>query len=177
MRLVLVLIATGVSFASGKRLLKGLVFSEAGRTTLSEFVPPAPEACSVAPDPTTDRGCLTPRMAKLATKLREKASAISCWDEHAWSPKSDHPKGRACDIFPGPGGQRPTETQKLQGDKLAESLKSGAPKNNVKYIIWYGKIWSVERSKEGWRDYDGGGIYDPQDISGGHFDHLHVSVF
>ncbi len=50
-----------------------------------------PEACSVRPDPTTGRGCLTPRMLNIATQLAAQGWNVSCWDEHAWNPDSDHP--------------------------------------------------------------------------------------
>jgi len=46
----------------------------------------------------------------------------------------------------------------------------------VHYLVWYGRIWSVERAADGWRPYNGGGVYDPGDITGGHYDHLHISV-
>ncbi len=141
------------------------------------FPVPPKEACSVTPDPTTDRGCLTPRTAVLAKWLVDQGWTTTCWDEHAWSPKSDHPLGRACDVFPGRGGVRPTAEQKARGDELANKLKTEAIANNVNYIIWYGKIWSVEHADEGWRKYDGGGVYNAQEIIGGHYDHLHISVF
>ncbi len=170
-------IATGVSFASDGPQQLPSVSLVATRLTLPKFIPPMPEECTVAPDPTTNRGCLTPRTARLAVQLTEAGWTLTCWDEHSWNPESDHPKGRACDVFPGRGGQSPSAAEKASGDELADTLKNGAPGNNVNYIIWYGKIWSVEHSTQGWRTYDGGGTYNPQDIVGGHFDHLHISMF
>lgn len=35
----------------------------------------------------------------------------------------------------------------------------------VEYLIWQGHIWSVARDAEGWCHYDGGGMYDPTDIT------------
>ena len=33
------------------------------------------------------------------------------------------------------------------------------------------------RDQNGWgRPYTGGGIYDPTDATGGHYDHIHLSV-
>ena len=46
----------------------------------------------------------------------------------------------------------------------------------VEYLIWDGKIWSLARDAEGWRPYDGGGMHDPDSITGSHADHVHVSV-
>ena len=136
-----------------------------------------PEACSVRPDPTTGRGCLTPRMLNIATQLIAQGWTLSCWDAHAWNPTSDHPLGRACDVFPGRGGVLPTAEEKARGDALVASLQASAAQTGVSYLIWYGRIWSVERADEGWRPYGGGGVYDPDSISGGHFDHPHISVF
>ena len=136
-----------------------------------------PEACSLRPDPTTDRGCLTPRMLNLATQLMAQGWPISCWDAHAWNPSSDHPRGRACDVFPGEAGVLPTAAQKARGDALVASLQQSAGQTGVSYLIWYGRIWSASRADEGWRPYRGGGIYRPGDVTGGHFDHPHISVY
>ena len=34
----------------------------------------------------------------------------------------------------------------------------------------------LSRDADGWRPYNGGGMHDPASITGGHFDHLHVTV-
>jgi hypothetical protein len=134
------------------------------------------DACSVVPDPTTGRGCLTPRMANIATQLAAQGWRISCWDAHAWNPRSSHPRGQACDVFPGRGGLLPTAEQKANGDALAATMQATAAQTGITYIIWYGRIWSLSRADEGWRPYRGGGAYDPGSIVGGHFDHLHLDV-
>ncbi|MDP9437052.1 MAG: hypothetical protein M3P93_18445 [Actinomycetota bacterium] len=136
----------------------------------------APEACSIRPDPTTGRGCLTPRTLNIATQLMAQGWSVSCWDEHAWNPNSDHPRGRACDAFPGLGGRLPTAAQKARGDALAASLQASAGQTGLSYLIWYGEQWSVSRAEEGWRRYGGGGVYDPRSITGGHYDHIHMSI-
>jgi hypothetical protein len=138
--------------------------------------PPGPEACSVVPDPTTGRGCLTPRTAHLAAQLQAQGHTLSCWDAHAWNPASDHPRGRACDVFPGRGGVLPTAAQKATGDTLATALQASAASTGVAYLIWYGQIWSADSPDRGWQPYTGGGVYDPGDITGGHYDHLHISL-
>lgn len=148
--------------------------SDAGTYTGDGSITSQP--CSIVPDPTTGRGCLTPRTAALATQLKSHGWSLSCWDAHAWNPLSDHPLGRACDVFPGKGGVLPTAAQKATGDALAASLIASAKSTGINYVIWYGQIWSVERANEGWRPYGGGGIYDPTAVTGGHYDHVHVSV-
>jgi hypothetical protein len=39
-----------------------------------------------------------------------------------------------------------------------------------------GRIWSTSRAEQGWRAYTGGGVHDSSDPTGGHYDHIHVSV-
>jgi len=99
----------------------------------------------------------------------------ACWDPHAWNPTSDHPKGRACDIVFGSLGHFPKGTDKTNGDRLAEWLVANADTWGVNYVIWQGRVWSSARAQQGWRPYTGGGIYNPADATGGHFDHIHLS--
>ncbi|PPK98188.1 hypothetical protein CLV92_102341 [Kineococcus xinjiangensis] len=134
------------------------------------------ETCSVRPDPSTGRGCVTPRTAQLYQQLAARGWSTSCWDAHAWNPTSDHPQGKACDVFPGRGGRMPSAAEKARGDALAADLVASAEQAGISYVIWYGRIWSASRGGDGWRPYGGGGVYDPGDVTGGHFDHLHVSV-
>ena len=47
---------------------------------------------------------------------------------------------------------------------------------NKEEATWDGKIWSLARDAEGWRPYDGDGMHNPGDVTGGHYDHLHVTV-
>lgn len=135
-----------------------------------------PEACSVVPDPTTGRGCVTPRTLNLATQLLAQGWRLTCWDPHPWAPRSDHPVGLACDVYPGAGGVLPTATEKAHGDALASALQASAAQTGVNYIIWYGQIWSAGRAGEGWRPYTSS-TYDVTSVSGGHFDHAHVSLY
>ena len=67
------------------------------------------------------------------------------------------------------------EPGKVAGDGAAQWLIENSKKYGISYIIWQGRIWEPDK---GWYAYDGaGGIYDPSDCAGGHYDHIHVSVF
>ncbi len=101
---------------------------------------------------------------------------VSCWDEHAWNPTSDHPLGRACDFTVGQLGTYPTQQQARIGWALAQWYRTYAERLHVSYVIWDGRIWSTDHADEGWRRYDGGGIYSTASASGGHHDHAHVSL-
>jgi len=62
------------------------------------------------------------------------------------------------------------------GWAMTNWLQANAAALGVEYLIWQGKIWSLARADEGWRPYNGGGMHDPSDITGGHYDHLHITV-
>ena len=80
--------------------------------------------------------------------------------------ESDHPTGLALDFM---------TKDKAKGDALAEHAKTNASAYGVKYVIWWGRIWSVERNAEGWRAYKPptGSTTD----TAMHKDHVHVSFF
>lgn len=128
-------------------------------------------------DPTTD-GQITARMLHVYQQTLD-AFPDTSWACYSPRPgtKSEHPLGRACDItFGNPIGQRPTPEQRELGWDVTNWVKDNAETLGVEYLIWDGKIWSLKRDDEGWREYNGGGMHDPSDITGGHYDHLHITV-
>jgi len=140
------------------------------------------QGCSVVPDPSTGTGCLTPRMAALYTQLVTGGWHPSCYRPNDPVAHSDHPLGKACDAPAGTYGTLPTPAQKAAGDTLAASLQASAARTGVHYLIWYGRIWNTDRAHEGWRPYHGAGVYNttpttPDGITGGHYDHVHISVY
>lgn len=141
-----------------------------------------PPGTCTEPDPTQpgrQGACVTPRTARMVEQIEAMNvghNGITCWDPHEQNPTSDHPKGKACDIVFGTLGQFPKGTDKENGDQLANWLVANAETWAVKYIIWQGRIWTTARAGEGWRPYTGGGIYDPSDPTGGHYDHIHLSM-
>lgn len=74
------------------------------------------------------------------------------------------------------GGNLTTPAQRELGWEVTNWMKDHAEALGVEYLIWDGRIWSISRDAEGWRPYDGGGMHDPGDVTGGHYDHLHVTV-
>ncbi|WP_341359761.1 hypothetical protein V5H98_00345 [Georgenia sp. M64] len=133
--------------------------------------------CTAA-DPTGTGGCLTAPTSWMLEQVTAAfgAQPATCWSEHAWNPGSDHPAGRACDFFPGPAGEFAAGTDLAEGWATAEWLRRHADALQVRYVIWQGRIWVESRPHLGWAPYDGGGVYDPTDAVGGHFDHVHVSM-
>jgi hypothetical protein len=134
-----------------------------------------PEEATIS-DPTGTGGMVTARTAAWISLARTNLAspAMSCWDAHVWNPTSDHPKGRACDVFVG-GDSRRSPAIRAKGDRIANWTIQTAGTTGVRYLIWYGKIWSARTGR--WKPYNGGGIYDPSNATGGHFDHVHVSLY
>ncbi|WP_300345734.1 M23 family metallopeptidase [Nesterenkonia sp.] len=128
-------------------------------------------------DPTTG-GQITAAMLHLYQQTSEAFPETSwvCWDERPGQ-DSEHPLGRACDVtFGNPIGSFPTEAQRQAGWEVTNWVKDHAETLGVEYLIFDGKIWVASRADEGWRPYDGGGMHDPNDPTGGHYDHLHITV-
>ncbi|HAS31213.1 MAG TPA: metalloendopeptidase, partial [Microbacterium sp.] len=108
-------------------------------------------------------GQITTRMLHLYTQ------GIAAFPDTSWacySPRpgtrSEHPLGRACDLtFGNAIGQHPTPAQLEAGWAVTNWMKDHAEVLGVEYLIWQGRIWSLARDAEGWRDYTGGGMHDP----------------
>jgi len=138
-------------------------------------------------DPTRDDGCLSGATRHGLEAVSAEFGGWSdgpviksagCWDAHAWNPRSDHPRGRACDLFPTAPGTFAEGGNLDAGWRVADWFREHAAALKVKYLIWQGRYWDpdVEDGGGGWgRRYTGGGVYDVQDATGGHYDHIHVS--
>jgi len=126
-------------------------------------------------DPTSG-GVLTPRMYELARTLDAAGAAgggMSCWDEHEWAPFSDHPKGKACDVFFDPYDKASVE----YGWQVVSWLIQTQATYGMKYVIWQGWYWSAEERV--WEPYvsDTYGCPDRRNVTGCHYDHIHISVY
>jgi hypothetical protein len=131
----------------------------------------------LVPDPTSS-GLITRQLLHLIAETR-RAFPETGWA--CWSPRpgtsSEHPVGRACDVtFGNQIGNYPTDTQLAEGWRMTTWLQQHADALRIEYLIWQGLIWSVARDDEGWRPYDGGGMHDPDSPTGGHYDHLHITL-
>ena len=94
-------------------------------------------------------------------------------------PRRDHSHGRACDLFPARARTFPTGTDLANGWHLATWLRSNAAALHISYLIWQDRYWSptTPDTPGNWgTPYDGGGIYNIHDPTGGHYDHIHASV-
>ncbi len=73
-----------------------------------------------------------------------------------------HAQGRALDIM----------VRGSTGDEIATWLRRNAKELGVMEVIWSQRIWTVQRSSEGWR-----WMSDRGGDTANHYDHVHVSVY
>jgi hypothetical protein len=130
--------------------------------------------CSLV-DPTGTGGCVTPRTAHLVKQLEARFGPLPmwCWAPRPANPTSDHPAGRACDITIGEIGRYPTPSERDRGWTITRWTIDNSRALGLAYIIFDGRIYSPG---SGWRTYTGGGVYNPNHPTGGHYDHIHISV-
>ena len=129
-------------------------------------------------DDPTSTGQITARMLHLyeQTLAQFPDTGWGCYSPRPGT-QSEHPLGRACDLtFGNAIGQYPASEQLDYGWQVTEWMQTHAEALGVEYLIWQGKIWSLSRDAEGWRPYNGGGMHDPGNVTGGHYDHLHTTV-
>ncbi|MBE7323711.1 SH3 domain-containing protein [Nocardioides sp. Y6] len=79
-----------------------------------------------------------------------------------WRSDGEHGQGRAVDIM----------VSGETGWAIAEMLRANHASLGIEYLIYAQKIWSVERSGEGWR-----GMSDRGSTTANHYDHVHVTVY
>ncbi len=79
-----------------------------------------------------------------------------------WRSDGEHGEGRAIDIM----------ISGETGWAIAEFLRANYSALGIEYIIYSQKMWSVERSGEGWRY-----MSDRGSTTANHYDHVHVTVY
>jgi len=140
------------------------------------------QGCSVVPDPSTGTGSLTPRMAALYTQVVTGGWHPSCCRPSDPVAHSDHSLGKACDAPPGSYGTLPTAAQKAAGDALAASfaghrrsdrcalpdlvrpdLESRPHPRGLAALPWGRRLQHHPAPPDG--------------VTGGHYDHVHTSVY
>lgn len=112
-------------------------------------------------------GAVKPHLASLVGILAPKfdIKTVGGYRPSATDPKG-HPAGLAADFMVpiSPAG-------KTQGDQLAAFAQANAAQLSIDYIIWYQRIWSVDRASEGWRPME-----DRGSPTQNHIDHVHINV-
>lgn len=112
------------------------------------------------PDGSSVESGLQPNTVKLYRAVCAAFPAVNAWGGRSGS--GDHGAGRALDIM----------SRGSLGDAIASYVRSHASKFGVSEVIWAQRIWSVQRSSEGWRPMENRGS-----TTANHYDHVHVSVY
>lgn len=106
------------------------------------------------------KACLAQATAKWPNRNKASDGILSSDAHQRQNPSSDHDYGNAVDLTHDPANGCDAHRW------VRELVKRRDPR--VKYAISNGKIWSLERASEGWRDYNG---------ANAHTKHAHVSIF
>lgn len=178
-------IATSAAAADGSTAARAVAApAEASAPSTPASAAPSGTGCTVK-DPTGGR-CVTPTTAHALDELAAvfgsyrggpTIKSAGCWNAHPWNPRSDHPLGKACDLFPGASGKYATGAALDAGWAVAKWLRQNSGALGVHYVIWQGRIWSIEHPNDvgGWGRPYASSVYDVTSATGGHFDHVHVS--
>ncbi len=106
---------------------------------------------------------LTPNAIKVYRALCARYPQISSFGGRRPGDSGFHGTGRALDVM--------ISTSSVGWD-IAEWTRANAGTLGVSEVIYYQKIWTVERSSEGWRP-----MSDRGSATANHYDHVHVSVY
>ncbi len=132
----------------------------------STSAPAAPSTASgisgaACPDGSSIESGLTSSAVRLYRAVCAAYPALSSYgglDAHG-----EHVDGRAIDFM---------VTDSALGQAVADYLLANAGTLGVRDIIWAQRIWTPERSSEGWRY-----MSDRGSATANHFDHVHVAVY
>jgi hypothetical protein len=120
----------------------------------------APVTGAPCPDGSAVESGLTTNAIKVYRAVCAAFPSVTSWGGRSGS--GDHGAGLALDIM----------VTGSAGDAIAEFVRGHAGELGVSYVIWSQRIWTVERSSEGWRY-----MSDRGSTTANHYDHVHVSVF
>ncbi len=112
------------------------------------------------PDGSSVEGGLQRNTIKLYRAVCAAFPAVNAWGGRSGS--GDHGAGRALDIM----------CSGSLGTSIANYVRAHASDFGVSAVIWAQRIWSVQRSSEGWRPME-----DRGSTTANHYDHVHVSVY
>jgi hypothetical protein len=114
---------------------------------------PCPDGSAV------ERG-LQPNTVKLYRAVCAAFPAVSSWGGRSGS--GNHGSGHALDIM----------CRNSLGNAIARYVRAHAGELGVSEVIWSQRIWTVQRSSEGWR-----AMPDRGSATANHYDHVHVTLY
>jgi hypothetical protein len=113
------------------------------------------------PDGSSVESGLQPNTVKLYRAVCAAFPPVSAWGGSSGS-GGNHGAGRALDIM----------CSGSLGNAIAEYVRSHAGALGVSEVIWAQRIWTMQRSSEGWRSLE-----DRGSATANHYDHVHVSLY
>lgn len=125
-----------------------------------EHAAPAGVSYAPCPDGSAVESGLMPNTVKVYRAVCAAFPSISSWGGRSGS--GNHGAGLALDIM-------------VSGDAgwaVAEFVRARAGELGVSEVIYAQRIWTVQRSGEGWRAME-----DRGSTTANHYDHVHVSVY
>jgi hypothetical protein len=131
------------------------------RTKPSTTAPAAGVSGAPCPDGSAVESGLQANTVKLYRAVCSAFPAVNAWGGRSGS-GGDHGAGRALDIM---------STGSLR-DAIADYVRSHAAELGVSEVIRAQRIWTVQRSSEGWRPME-----DRGSATANHYDHVHVSLY
>jgi hypothetical protein len=147
-----------------------------GPVTAGRTVTQWPAEQATVPDPSGTGGRITPRMDTLYRALRDRGAIIAgatCAGTRPHNPSSDHPNGKACDLSFNPNDP----AQVARGWDIAHWLTLQQATYGIRYLLWQGQIWTAKNPA--WQTYESSryGCPNPENLTGCHYDHIHISVY
>lgn len=104
---------------------------------------------------------------RVGPAVRSWSDIVSRHYGTSWNTYFDHPPGYGLDATSvdhwGKGGRGDPITERV-GDQVALHIIGMHPKRPVRWLIWWGDIWTPS---DGWKPYSA--------WLGGHYDHVHVT--
>jgi uncharacterized protein YgiM (DUF1202 family) len=131
------------------------------KPSATAYKKPAGVSGAPCPDGSAVETGLQANTVKLYRAVCAAFPAINAWGGRSGS-GDNHGAGRALDIM---------STGSL-GDAIANNVRSHASEFGVSEVIWAQRIWTVQRSSEGWRPME-----DRGSATANHYDHVHVSLY
>jgi hypothetical protein len=137
--------------------------ASASATHTSSAPPPSSGGLSSAPCPSGSsvESGLTSNAVKVHRAVCAAFPSVSSYGGVGRG--GEHAAGRALDIMVSGSGL---------GDSIAAYVRSRASALGVSEVIWSQRIWTVQRSSEGWRSME-----DRGSATANHYDHVHVTVY
>ncbi len=106
---------------------------------------------------------LTPDAIKVHRAICHQFPAVKAYGGVRADSLPEHPSGRALDAMIGSSSQ---------GQAIADWVRAHASELGVSQVLYAQRIWTVQRSSEGWRS-----MSDRGSATANHYDHVHVTVY